>query len=70
MADAAARAAAGLAAGRTVGVVGPLSRSFEQHGRYFNLGLSLIVAELHKRGVPYTIHYREDSSDIVAGEAT
>lgn len=60
-ADVADKAAAALAAGRTVAVIGPIRRSSERHGHYLNLGLSMMAAELAKRGVPFAIHYREDS---------
>ena len=60
-ADVAAKAAAALAARRTVAVIGPIRRSSERHGHYLNLGLSMMAAELAKRGVQFAIHYREDS---------
>lgn len=61
VADVAKKTVSALASGMTVGIIGPIRKSREEHGHYFNLGLSMITAEFHKRGIPYLIHYKEDS---------
>eukprot|EP00873_Tetraselmis_striata_P033765 jgi/Tetstr1/454029/TSEL_040948.t1 len=68
-ADVADRAAAALARGMTVAVIGPVRRSSERHGHFLNLGLSMMAAELARRGVPFAVHYREDVAPGDAGDA-